>query len=108
MNDCKGYTLIEVLVALVCLSIMTAALFPAFVWFMNESADVKRVKVAQFLLEDAYHEYLSIHELRTETIVGETVYQFNLKESELGAVQLCIHWVNRKGQAYETCRLAKL
>lgn len=48
MNDCKGYTLIEVLVALVCLSIMTAALFPAFVWFMNESADVKRVRLLNF------------------------------------------------------------
>ncbi|MED4125347.1 hypothetical protein P4641_15395 [Halalkalibacterium halodurans] len=81
---------------------------PCFCLVYERVSRCETGKVAQFLLEDAYHEYLSIHELRTETIVGETVYQFNLKESELGAVQLCIHWVNRKGQAYETCRLAKL
>ncbi|WP_017726964.1 type II secretion system protein [Halalkalibacterium ligniniphilum] len=107
MLNAKGYSLLEVLLALFCLTIATMFIFPAFLWIHEETKAIQRHSDGLKVLEEAGQQFLHFGEFPSVIQVNDTVYEFTRHSLQNETFELCVQWTGKNERKDEVCLLAK-
>ncbi|MEK4565611.1 competence type IV pilus minor pilin ComGE [Alkalihalobacillus sp. FSL R5-0424] len=103
-NKCSGFTLIEVMISLVLLSIVTTFILPVLIKIHQERVVIKQQEEALYLLEDYA---LAFTHGTAAASFNHSLYQFKNEVIADGSTQFCLTWEGANSRNYESCLYTK-
>ncbi|WP_044747835.1 competence type IV pilus minor pilin ComGE [Bacillus alveayuensis] len=106
-KNCKGFTLVELLVSLGIWLLVSILLLPSFVQILLERKNEELKITAQQILKEELriHHLTSLHD---KTIQHNNVmYTIRWEFVENGVVKACIFWKDYTGRSVERCGYGK-
>jgi prepilin-type N-terminal cleavage/methylation domain-containing protein len=110
LKNCKGFTLVEVITALMVLTIMTLVLLPSLAKIYQERGAIHQEHVALHLLDKAITSWIyDNNTLIEENVVIEqnTTYTLTLLLNDDNYIRACINWIGANQRVYERCESGK-
>ncbi|MBU8908981.1 competence type IV pilus minor pilin ComGE [Desertibacillus haloalkaliphilus] len=111
MNKChKGFSLIEVMVALSILAVLAMTIVPTLTIVYGERVTIREQQQALSLIDDRlqiwlYDRYNSVN--AEEVDVNGTLYDLQSKTIAHETLQVCVTWHGSNNRSYERCGYAK-
>ncbi|OIJ11305.1 hypothetical protein BKP37_15965 [Anaerobacillus alkalilacustris] len=109
MNNCKGFSLIEVMTSLMILSIMTIIILPTLATVYQERSSIQQEQRAIIILEKVITEWIYEGKIVHEMQITEMNTIFTISSEATGKKELtaCISWNAANNRSYERCESGK-
>lgn len=109
LQNYKGFTFVEVMFALVIVTVVVASTAPVLFIVLNERQTVSEQLTAYELLQNTFEEAraMNLNNISERTIEknGTEYSLYSQTTSELH-MQICVQWNGRNGRSYEECGVA--
>lgn len=103
-SKCNGFTLIEVMISLVLLSILATFILPVLIKIHQERVVIKQQEEALYLIEDYALSFTHGH---APASFSHSLYQFKQEVIADGSTQFCLMWEGANLRDYESCLYTK-
>ncbi|ADU29942.1 type II secretion system protein [Evansella cellulosilytica] len=103
MRNGKGYTLVEVMVALTIFSLTAISLIPAIITVQEERKAIRQERVAEHLLQETYYDYFILGEELPQFLELQGITFELFLNQQPQDERLCLQWVGGNGRSYERC-----
>lgn len=110
MKNCKGFSLLEVIVALSILSIISTSSLSIIITVYKERIAIKESYHALELLQTQIQEWLfDAGDVVQDKVVevNGTVYVIDMEFQSDSKTKFCVRWNGRNERVYERCEYAK-
>lgn len=108
LRNYKGFTFVEIMFALVIITVTVASTAPVLFVILNERQTLAEQLTAYEILHNTFAETKALH-LQTipeKTIAkNDTEYTLYSQTSDL-EMRICVQWNGRNGRTYEECGVA--
>lgn len=101
----KGFTLIEVITAMMVISILTLFILPMLVQVYMERASIQEEQKVNILLKDAVQQWL--HENKVPQVEEDSTYELETFEVEKNQIKVCFSWKAKNNRSYIRCNYGK-
>jgi competence protein ComGE len=105
LKNCKGYTLLEMLVAFSLLFLLLTHALPLYIHIKQERKNVEMDKSAVKLLHQAIlaYKYDGLSPDSSTNTQQGTVYEIDWNEGVSGFLEACISWENQTKRRQKRC-----
>lgn len=110
LRNCNGFTLIEVLFALVIFTVVIASTASILFIVLNERQSVSEQLIAYEILNNTFEKIRTNNELNLPEKTIErngTTYSLSSNKDEV-ELHICVEWQARNKRAYEECGVIHL
>ncbi|MFC3882899.1 competence type IV pilus minor pilin ComGE [Bacillus songklensis] len=109
LKSCRGYTLLEMLVAFSILFLLLAHILPLYIQIKQERKDIDIDKAAVKLLHEKVLEYKydGASPSPSRRLLNGIVYEVSWQVEEQSLFKVCIYWENLSKQSKKRCDYIK-
>ncbi|WP_110111306.1 competence type IV pilus minor pilin ComGE [Bacillus sp. CGMCC 1.16541] len=104
-RNCKGYTMLEVVVAFGILLFVVYSTLPLYVSIVQERKNQKILNQANTLLHEELmkYKYSKSYEEGEEYVVNKISYRFHWENHVQGLKKVCVQWVDLSDREKTRC-----
>lgn len=104
-----GFTLVEVITAMMIMSVITFTIVPLLVQVYKERVSIQESQKATFILTDLVQQWLHENITPHDNVILQDYPTITVDSSwvETNQLKVCLHWTSKNERNYSRCKYGK-